>query len=94
LPANDAELNQLLFASGPGQRDAGLPPAPTNQFALRLTGKNLEEQTAANMPGRGGAGTPQGGALFMPFYTMQEVNSYHMYFDRKDAPQVLWGKWS
>ena len=43
------------------------------------------------MPGRGGAGTPQAGAArFMPFYTVQEVNSYRMYFDRKDAPQVLW----
>ena len=28
LPANDEELNQALFTSGPGQHDAGLPPAP------------------------------------------------------------------
>ena len=90
LPANDEELNKVLVPSGAGQRDTGLPPPPTSNFALLLTGKNALDPTAANSPGRGGGGPPEAGARFMPFYAVLEVNAYRMYFDRKDAPKILW----
>ena len=76
LPANDGELNKQLVAS-----------RPAGQYALMLTGKNAADPTAANSPA---GGAPQAGAKFMPFYAIPEVNSYRMYFDRRDEPKPLW----
>ncbi len=76
LPANDGELNKLL-----------VPSRPAGQYAMLLSGKNAVDPTAANSPA---GGPPQAGAKFMPFYAIPEVNSYRMYFDRKDTPVELW----
>jgi DUF1680 family protein len=92
LPTTDEELNKVLIApNAPAQRDTGLPPPPASQFALVLTGKNAADPTAASSPGRGGGGTPQAGARFIPFYAVKEVDpAYRMYHDRKDPPKILW----
>ncbi|HVT82123.1 MAG TPA: beta-L-arabinofuranosidase domain-containing protein [Phycisphaerae bacterium] len=76
LPKGDEELNKQLVAS-----------RPAGQYALLLTGRNAADPTAANGPANGPA---QAGAKFMPFYAIPEVNSYRMYFDRREEPKPLW----
>jgi DUF1680 family protein len=78
LPPTDADLNNQLVSS----RAAG-------QFALRLSGKNAADPTSANSPANAQGG-PQAGAKFMPFYAIPEVNSYRIYFDRRESPVALW----
>lgn len=88
VPERDEELNRLLIAD---------PRGPN--YSLRLEGRNGEDVTssAASQAGtnrRGGAATAPAytvaGAKFMPFYAVQEVNAYRMYFDRKEGPVYLW----
>jgi len=100
VPETEEELNKVLVASGAGQRDTGLPPPPQSQFAMRLTGKNAGDETAsgANTGGGGRRGAaanaapavPVAGARFMPFYAVDEVNAYRMYFDKDAKPLYLW----
>jgi len=100
VPETEEELNKVLRASGAGQRDTGLPPPPQSQFAMQLTGKNAGDETAsgANTGGVGRRGaaanavpaTAVAGARFMPFYAVDEVNAYRMYFDKDAKPLYLW----
>ncbi len=74
LPADDDELNKRLSADRTG-----------DQFNLELVGANRIGTGQFAPPG-----VPRAGAKFMPYYAIPEVNFYRMYFDRKDAPIVLW----